>query len=186
MNLKNLKMKKLISISLIVLLSSATCLMGIYDFSVPKIEGGNYSLSASQGKKIMIITLPIERNAAADSMLYCLDTLAAAHNSNLTVIGVPSYEDGYTPSSKQNLLEWYRSKLDSTIVITEGLYTHKSNSQHALFKWLTDVSQNGSFDMDVEGLGHKFFINTNGELYGVLIPYSKISGESVQRTLLMQ
>jgi glutathione peroxidase-family protein len=181
-------MKKIIILGLIAFLSSSFCLTGVYDFSVPKIEGGSYELGNSQGKKIMIITLPIQQNAISDSMLYCLDTLAASHSLTLTVIAVPSYEDGYTIAQKEQLKTWYRSKLGNNIIVTEGLYTRKTSGsqQYPLFQWLTHSGQNDVFDIDVIGPNHKFFVKENGELFGVLIPQSKISGISVQKTLQMQ
>jgi len=169
-----------------ILLSAFAVNSSIYDYNVPKIEGGNQSILASQGKKILIITLPVQQNIQADSLLYCLDTLAAARQTTSSVIAVPSYEDGYQPSQKEQLKNWYRSKLGSYISITDGLYTRKSSAgQHDLFKWLTDIEKNGTFDMDVEGPGHKFFVRENGELYGSLVPETKMGGKAVQKTLQM-
>ena len=160
----------------------------IYDFSVPKIEGGSQALSAYAGKKILVITLPVVQNASADSMLYSLDTLATAHAASLKVVAVPSYEDGFTAAQKTQLKLWYRSKLGTGILITDGLYTRKTSGtqQHALFKWLTDDNQNDMFNIDVEGPGHKFFTKGNGSLYGELTPQIKIWSAAVQRTLNMQ
>ena len=160
----------------------------IYDYSVPKIEGGSQPLAAYQGKKILIITLPLQHSAAADTMLFCLDTLAAAHNPQLVVIAVPSYEDGFAPAQKEQLRQWYRSKLGNYIVITDGLYTRKTSGsqQHLLFKWLTTDSLNEVFDIDVEGPVHKFFVNGNGKLYGVLRPQIRVSSKALYRILQAQ
>lgn len=160
----------------------------IYDYSVPKIEGGSQPLSAWQGKKILIITLPVQQSASADSLLYCLDTLGSAHLEQLRIIAVPSYEDGYTASQQEQLKQWYNSKLGNYIVVANGLYTRKTSGtqQHLLFKWLTDVTLNENFNIDVGGPGYKFFVSGFGELYGVLRPVSKISGVAVQKTLQMQ
>lgn len=169
-----------------VLLSALAVNSGIYDYSVPKIEGGNQSLAVAQGKRILLVTLPTQHSASADSLLYSLDTLAAAHSSVLAVFAVPAYEDGYSPSVKDDLKQWYRSKLGNYITITDGLYTRKSSAgQHDLFKWLTDVNRNGTFDMDVEGPGQQFFIKENGELYGMLVPGTKLWSKAVQKTLHM-
>jgi hypothetical protein len=137
---------------------------------------------------LLIITLPIVQNASTDSLLYSLDTLAAARSQSLQVIAVPSFEDGYTPSQKAALEQWYRTKLGTHVLITEGVYTRKTSGvqQHLLFRWLTDATQNGVFDIDVEGPGYKFFANGNGQLYGVLRPQSRMSGQGVQITLQIQ
>ena len=182
-------MTKKIALSIIPFIAAAAIwVTTIHSFSVTKIEGGSQSLSSFQGKKIMVITLPLVQSAAADSMLYALDTLATAHSSTLKVIAVPAFEDGYTVAQKVQLKTWYRSKLGNGIVITEGLYTRKTSGtqQHPLFKWLTTVAENEVFNTDTEGPGFKFFADGYGQLYGVLKPQNKISGSSVQRTLNMQ
>lgn len=157
-------------------------------YTVPKIEGGSQAISAFQGKKILFVTLPIIQNAANDSILYSLDTLAAAHQTELAVIAVPAFEDGFSNTLKASLQQWYRSKLGNYIVVTDGMYTRKSSGsqQHVLFKWLTTATQNESFDIDVEGPGYKYFVRANGELYGVLRTHVKIGSLAVNRTIRMQ
>jgi glutathione peroxidase-family protein len=181
-------MKSIKITGLAFLFVTAVWTAGIYDYSVPKIEGGSQALSAWQSKKILIITLPVQENASADSLLYSLDTLASAHVATLKVLAVPSYEDGFTLPQQTQLQQWYRSKLGNYIIIANGLYTRKTSGtqQHALFKWLTTVALNESFDIDVDGPGHKFFVSSSGELYGVLRPYAGISGAQVQKALHMQ
>lgn len=173
---------------LFILTAFALPVTSIYSYSVPTIEGGTQPLSAYQGQRMLIVTLPLQQTAFADSFLYSLDTLASAHSANLKVIGVPSYEDGYNPSLKSQLQLWYRSKLGHSITITEGLYTRKSSGsqQHSLFKWLTDDSLNESFNMDVSGPNYKFFVRENGALYGVIEPLTKISSVAVYKTLNLQ
>ena len=183
-------MKELNFIALFFLTTILVSETGLYDHSVPKIEGGSQNLSIYQGKKILVITLPIQQNASADSLLYSLDTLAIAHASDFKVIAVPAYEDGYVDTMKNQLLSWYRSKLGSYILITDGLYTRKTSGsqQHPVFKWLTHVSENGVFDVDVdaEEPGSKFFISASGKLNGVLKSKTKIWGRAVQKTLQLQ
>lgn len=157
----------------------------VYTYSFHKLDGGNQSLSLFQGKKMLIVTLPVQQSATQDSLLYSLDTLAAARQSQLTVIGVPSREDGYLPSNKNQLRQWYRSKLGNYIVLADGMYTRKSSGsqQHGLFKWLTTVAYNEHFNIDVEGPWMKFFVKSNGILDGVINGQSRISGQAVQKTL---
>lgn len=158
---------------------------GIYDYSVPKIEGGDQALSAYSGKKIMVVNLPLTRDAAADSLLYALDTIATAHATDLAVIAVPSVEDGFTSSQKDSLQSWYRSKLGNHVLITDGLYTRKISGyqQHGLFKWLTDVNRNTAFNMEITDPGYKFFVHADGTLYAVLRPHTKMWSNAVNKVL---
>ncbi len=160
----------------------------LHDFSVPLIEGGNRSLSVYSDKKVMIVTLPLQQTANTDSMLYSLDTLAAARANELKVVAVPSIEDGFTVGQKNELLQWYRSKLDTSIIITDGLYTHKSSGiqQHPLFVWLTHDAENGVFDVDANSPGFKYICNNSGKLYAVLNTHTKMHGSLVQKVLNAQ
>ncbi len=180
-------MKQITIFGFILLLAGTIWTGSIYDHSVPKIEGGSQPLAGWQGKKILVITLPLVQSASADSMLYSLDTLASARSATLKVIAVPSYEDGYTPAQKTQLETWYRSKLGNHVVITEGLYTRRTSGsqQHGLFKWLTVLNQNESFDIDVTGPGYKFFVSSTGQLYGVLRPHTSMWSGAVQKTVGM-
>jgi hypothetical protein len=157
----------------------------VYNYSVPAIEGGTQSLSVYSQKKIMLVTLPLVQNAAADSMLYSLDTLALAHQDSLAVIAVPSIEDGYTANQQAALQQWYRGKLGSHIIITAGLYSRRTSGgqQHVLFRWLTDMQQNGRFDMDVSGPGSIFFIRPGGKLYAVVSPEVRIWSNVLNRII---
>jgi glutathione peroxidase-family protein len=187
--IKTRTMKKtLLTAILIIAISQYQFAQGVLAFSVPKIEGGSQNLSAFQGKKLLVITLPVQQNAAADSFLYSLDTLSRARATILKVIAVPSAEDGCTAANQSQLRQWYRSKLGNQIVITAGLRTRKTsgNQQHSLFQWLTKDTQNQVFDIDADAPGFKFFTKGNGTLYGVLGPVAKINGLTVKRALQIQ
>lgn len=169
-------------------LYAATAQNTVYNYNFPLAEGGTQSTASFAGKKILIITLPVVQTAPADSLLFQLDTLASAHSATLKVIAVPALEDGFTEANKPQLLQWYRSKLSNTVLVSDGLRVRKSSGsqQHPLFKWLTDITQNEVFDIDADGPGYKFFANSSGVLYGVLRPQSRVGGISVQRTLAIQ
>lgn len=166
-------------------LMSTVCVESIYTHSVTTIEGVNKPLNAYQGKKLMIVTLPIQQNSSNDSLLHSLDSIRVAHAGSLIIIAVPAYEDGYTASIKESLKQWYRSKLSMDIIVTEGIYTRKTsgNQQHPLFKWLTNKTKNDHFDKDVSGPRNKFIVWINGELIGVLESQTKIGSNTVNELL---
>lgn len=178
-------MKQTFFIGVLALVLVKTISTGIPNFTLPKIEGGTQSTAVYAGKKILIVTLPVVQSASADSMLYQLDTLASAHSTALRIIAVPPIEDGFTEANKAQLLQWYRSKLGNTVLITDGLRTRKASGsqQHPLFKWLTNVTQNEVFDIDADGPWYKYVIDEAGVFYAVLAPQTKISGQRMQRTL---
>jgi len=174
-------MKKIISFISCLFILSMSCAQSIYTHAVTTIEGQNKSMADFQGKKILIFTLPIQQNVSNDSLLYSIDSLQEVHANSLVVIGVPSYEDGYTLSIKNDLKNWYRSRLNNEVIISEGVFTRQTSGsqQHALFQWLTDNNKNGSLNQDVTGPGNKFFIWTDGKLLAALGPQVKISGSTM-------
>lgn len=169
------------------ILSFSFLFNSVYDFNVPLIEGGNTSLSNFSSKKILIVILPVHKNVTTDSLLYSIDTIAQAHSNNLKVIAVPAYEDGFTDLNKNTLKNWYRSKLNNSILVTDGLYTRTSSGtlQHGLFKWLTHVEENNIFNVTITGPDHKFFINEEGELYGNLTNYIRTWSPTVFKTITL-
>lgn len=178
-------MNKIILIVVCFFMLSMTYNESIYTHTLTTIEGQNKSMADLQGKKILIITLPIQQNALNDSLLHSIDSLRATHSSSLVVIGVPAYEDGYTPSIKNELKNWYRSKLNNAIIITEGVFTRQTSGsqQHALFQWLTDKNKNGSLSKDVSGPGNKFFVWTDGKLLAALGAEVKIGGSTLRNLI---
>lgn len=174
-------MKKILLIISCSFLLSMTCTESIYTHSIVTIEGQMKPMTELQGKKILVITLPIQQNASSDSLLNALEALQVAHAGSLIVIGVPSYEDGYTVSVKNQLKDWYRSKLNNTIIISDGLYTRKTSGgqQDPLFRWLTDKTKNGSLDKDVSGERNKFFVWTDGQLLAALGPEVTLGGPTM-------
>jgi glutathione peroxidase len=146
------------------------------------IEGVNKPLSVYQNKKIFVIVLPTTQNASNDSLLNSIDSLRIAKGSTVQIIGVPAYEFGYTSAIKNQLKTWYRTKLNTAIIITEGLYVKKSSGtqQHPLFKWLTDKDKNGYLNDEVEGIRSKYIIWTDGQLAGDFAPQTKMNGAAMQ------
>lgn len=142
---------------------------GIFDISIRTMEGNEHKLSKYEGKKILVVTLPVTRNVTNDSLLTILDSFAAANQHRLVVIGVPSYEGGYIPGENAHLPQWYRSFLRSTVIVTEGMFTRRASGvqQHALFKWLTKKEENGTFDIDAVQPWQKYFVRRAGTLQAV-------------------
>jgi hypothetical protein len=68
------------------------------------------------------------------------------------------------------------------------MYTRSSSGvqQDPLFYWLTHVSQNEHFNIDVSGPSTKFMIRSSGELFGVLGTRSRIGGSVINRMIQTQ
>lgn len=183
--MKKILMSKITFILSLLVISGELHAQTVYTHSVTTIEGVNKPLTAYQGKKILVITLPVQQNASNDSLLHSLDSLNTAYNGSLLIIATPSYEDGYLPQNKTALKQWYRSILSNTIIVTDGYYTRKTSGsqQQGLFKWLTSKDSNNHFDQDVAGPGNKFIIWTDGALVGILNVQTRVGGATLHNLL---
>ncbi len=175
---------KLLFLTIAIVFLSGFVLPGsLYDYSFTSITGTAHSLNEYQGKKIFIAVLPASQTAEDSAYLYRIDSVAEANAGQVAVITVPSYEDGYTDDTVAALPQWYQSMLSSSVIITQGMYTHKASDtlQNPLFSWLTNTSLNNHFDEEVGGPGEMYFINEQGELHGVFGPESKWSNKVLNR-----
>lgn len=160
----------------------------VYEYSLEGMAGGTKQLSEYSGRNILIVTLPSIISEANQAQLQKLDSLYRSKASELSVIAVPSFEDGFSSQNKSDLAAWYRSLLDSNIFLSDGVYVRKTstNEQHPLFQWLTQVEKNGNFNLDVQKPFDKFIINKHGELVAVLGSYISFSSVSLNRVLAVQ
>ena len=138
----------------------------IYDFEVQPISGGSaVSLSTFAGKKI-IITIISPLNPDTTTLAF-LDSLQQS-DTELQIIAVPATGLGAVGNDKN--IAVLTNALSPGFIITKSAMVSKSAGidQMPLFKWLTDVSQNRHFDIDVTAQGQYFIVSKAGTLYSVL------------------
>jgi glutathione peroxidase-family protein len=165
-------MKKIFGFALLLFfLFAFTAQTSVFDLSITMCDGSNLALGSFQGRRLVVVILPSTTTQADSATLQLLQTLNNDYKDSVTFVGVPSYEDGFTDEDAPDLLDFYRSYLDESFLITAGMYTHKtSDQQSSLFSYLTHAQQNGYFDNDVLGAGEKFFTDANGDLTGLSAP----------------
>lgn len=168
-------------ITLLLLLSFRPLDGGIYDITVTTIDGSKISLSRFKGKKLLFLLLPL---SAQDTALSVKDIalLQTKYESSLVVIGIPSEEAGYTTRDADKLKKTYKAS-SASIIITEGMKVKKGTGQFTLFEWLTSKDKNHHFDHDVRGVGSKFFVDEEGDLYAVMTPRLALTDPLMERIL---
>ena len=164
-------MKKIIGISLLIAFFAFKNTIGVFDLTIMTPGGEDQSLAAYQGKKMMIVVLPVTQTTADSNLLELLDSLSINYVDSINIVGIPSYEDGFKDDSIGSLITWYRSILGDQFIISGGMSTRKNSAyQTPLFSYLTNADQNGYFNDDVQGAGEKFFIDASGNLYAISMP----------------
>ena len=180
-------MEKFFFFIIATLACSFTLVGSVYDFRITNIDGTDYSLSNYQGRKLLLIVLPSTQTTSDSALLQMMDSMSLEFGDSITIVGIPSYEDGYQDDSLQSLSAWYKSLAGDSVVLVQGMNTRKNSPyQNELFAYLTDKDLNGHFDEDVPGAGTKYFIDSRGFLYAVIGPEINLSEELMQKLLLQQ
>lgn len=176
-------MKLLFSILLFVFITNGSYAQ--LDFNIHTMGGSDYELSSAAGKKIIITILPATQTSEDSLYLHRLDSISIAEQDKVKVVAVPSFEDGYIEDSLNTLLNWYQSTLNSSITISQPLYTHAASisQQDELFNWLTHSMLNTHFEVEVTGAGMMFFIDEQGNLTGVFGPEARFSDGVLNKML---
>lgn len=156
----------------------------IYNYTITTINGANKPLSVFKGRKILIVTLPVAKTLENSAFLKKVDSISKVYEKTLSIIAVPSFEDGYSVTNAASVRNYYNALLGQQVTITEGMFTHNSSpSQDPLFVWLTHSEKNGHFDCEVEDVGQKFFITEQGELYGIASPKVELSAKLLSKMI---
>lgn len=137
----------------------------IYETSVETSDGATLNMSLFQNRKILVTVIKAEKPDT--TQLNKLDSLQQA-DSSVTIIAVPTNEFGGN-GTNSGIAGIINTRTPS-FIITKIEQTRKSAGpdQHPLFKWLTNVQENGHFDTDITGLGQIFLVSRSGTLFGVL------------------
>ena len=161
---------KLTITTIAILLSIAT----VFGQSAPAvslhgIDGDSLQIGQYQGKKIIIVMLPVGNSLVESEWLTAIESSYQQYKDSVTIVGIPSYEDGYNDSLIPALKNWYRNTLHLNFFITMGMYTHNSSGaqQHQLLQWLTTEKQNGHFGTGINTWGQKFVLDKTGQLRAV-------------------
>lgn len=158
------------SILLILFCTGVAAAGNLYNIHITTLEGLDKPMSDFQGKKLLVIVLPVSTNASDSQYLRKVDSVSRTYQDSVNILGVPGFEYGFQDADTASLRQYYRSILGDQVILAGGCYVKKSSGelQHPLFSWLTHSDQNEQFDLDVRGIGQKYFISGNGELYGNL------------------
>lgn len=145
----------------------------LYDITIKTVDGNTIELRQFKGKKILILLLS---PSSQDKVVSVNDVkkLNAKYQNSLVIIGISSIEAGFKAQDADKLKKLFTAS-GNNIIVTEGMKVNKGKEQVSLFQWLTNKDKNHHFDLDVQGIGSKFFINEEGELYAVMSPNFALS-----------
>ncbi|AXY74408.1 glutathione peroxidase [Paraflavitalea soli] len=137
---------------------------GIYDFTIPSATGDVININDYRGKKILIVNIATSSHFA--SQLGNLETLYQRHKDSLTIIAIPSNSFTKEPLSDQQIQETLKNKYHTHYLVA-AKSTVSGYTQLPLYKWLTQIENNGVVNNPVNADFQKFLINKKGAIVGI-------------------
>lgn len=141
----------------------------IYAFKVEDLEGKEFDFSSLKGKKIMVVN-----TASKCGLTPQYKDLQALYeeykDKGLVIIGFPANDFmKQEPGTNEEIGTFCQKNYGVTFPMMSKI-TVKGKEMHPIYQFLTQKSQNGLQDSDVEWNFQKYLLNEKGELEKVISP----------------
>ena len=150
----------------------------LHDFVVDDIYGNPFDFSQLKGKKVLIV------NVAS----YCgytphyaqlQDLYEEYADYNFTIIGFPCNDfGGQEPGSHEQIINFCTSNYGVTFPLMSKVKV-KGADKVPIYKWLTEKSENGVMNSEIQWNFQKFMIDENGQIVDCILTqnpfYDKVS-----------
>jgi len=134
----------------------------IYDIEINGLSGKPIDLHDFKGKNILFVNVASE--CGFTKQYKDLQKLYETYNDRLVIIGSPCNQFGkQEPGSATQILTFCEKNFGVTFQLTEKIDV-KGDSQHMLYKWLTNKSLNGKKSTNIKWNFQKYLIDQEGNL----------------------
>jgi glutathione peroxidase len=144
----------------------------IHSLCANSIEGEKVCMSQFKGKKIMIVNTASK--CGYTPQYEDLEKLYQKYkDQNFVIIGFPANDFmGQEPGSNEEIAAFCQKNYGVSFPMMEKI-TVKGNDIHPIYKFLTELSENGVMDTKVKWNFQKYLINEKGELEKVFYSGTK-------------
>lgn len=141
----------------------------LYDFKVKDIDNKEFDLSQLKGKKVLVVNV-----ASKCGLTPQYEELEKLYNKykdrNFVIIGFPSNNfNGQEPGSNEDIKQFCSLTYGVTFPMMSKVDV-VGNNIVPLYKWLTQKSENGKFNAEVQWNFQKFMIDEYGHLVDFVSP----------------
>lgn len=141
----------------------------IYGFKVEDINGNEFDFSSLQGKKIMIVNTA-SKCGLTPQYKQLQEIYDQYKEQDFVIIGFPANNFmSQEPGSNEEIAEFCEMNYGVTFPMMSKISV-KGSDMHPLYQFLTNQSQNGFADSEVEWNFQKYLINKQGQLEKVVGP----------------
>ena len=135
----------------------------LHDFKVKDIDGKEFDLSSLKGKKVLVVN--VASKCGLTPQYTKLQELYEKYKGhNFVVIGFPANNfNGQEPGTNDEIKTFCALNYDVTFPKMSKIdVTGKDKAP--VYKWLTEKSQNGKIDTEVQWNFQKFMVDADGNL----------------------
>jgi len=141
----------------------------IHQFTVKDIAGADYNLAQLKGKKVLIVNVASE--CGLTPQYKQLQALYDQYGEkDFTIIGFPANNFGaQEPGTDAEISTFCQKNYGVTFPMMSKISV-KGDDMHPLYQFLTQKSQNGHSDSEVEWNFQKYLLNDDGSIHSVVGP----------------
>ena len=134
-----------------------------YDFKLNDLRGNAIDFKQFKGKKVLLVNTASE--CGFTPQYKQLEELHEQFGgNNFCVVGLPCNDFGkQEPGSPSDIANFCKVNYGVTFLMTEKIAIKPPNT-HPIYTWLTDATENGIADFEVEWHFHKFLIDEQGNV----------------------
>ena len=163
-------MKHLILTTLFSIISTVMIAqVSLYDFKVKDIDGKDFDLSSLKGKKVLVVNVA-SKCGLTPQYNKLQDLYEKYKDRNFVVIGFPANNfNCQEPGTNEEIKTFCTLNYNVSFPMMSKIDV-VGDKKAPLYKWLTEKSQNGKMDAEVQWNFQKFMIDENGQLVDFVAP----------------
>ncbi len=143
--------------------------VSLYDFKVKDIDGNDFDLSSLKGKKVLVVNVA-SKCGLTPQYNKLQDLYEKYKDKNFVVIGFPANNfNGQEPGTNEEIKTFCTLNYNVSFPMMSKIDV-VGDKKAPLYKWLTEKSQNGKMDAEVQWNFQKFMIDENGQLVDFVAP----------------
>ncbi|OGS76336.1 MAG: glutathione peroxidase [Candidatus Fluviicola riflensis] len=149
--------------------TDAVAIKTIFEFKVTDIKNTEFDFASLKGKKIMVVNTASE--CGLTPQYEQLQALYEKYkDQNFVIIGFPANNFmGQEPGNNEEIATFCKANYGVTFPMMSKISV-KGKDMHPVYQFLTQKSQNGLEDSEVQWNFQKYLIGTDGKLVRVVSP----------------
>jgi glutathione peroxidase len=150
----------------------------LYDFTTKTIDGNEFKLSQLKGKKVLIVNTA-SKCGYTPQYKELEEVYKQYGGNNFVIIGFPANNfKSQEPGTNAEIKEFCTKNYGVSFPMMSKISV-KGDDKDPLYQWLTQKSQNGKIDAEVQWNFQKFLIDENGNLVDMVQPKDKPNCERI-------